>query len=52
MTAAPMLKVTLSDDLYTHLREEAQRLEIPLEWLVASIVADTLEEDEEALDKD
>ncbi len=44
MNASPELAVTLSDDLLNHLRDEALRLEIPLEWLVASLVVDTMDE--------
>ncbi len=39
------LAVTLSADLDRHLRSEAARLDIPLEWLVASIVVDSIEDD-------
>jgi glutaredoxin len=35
--------VTLSDDLLAQLRLQAQRLHVPLKWLVASLVCDTLE---------
>ena len=44
MHADPELAVTLSDKLFAHLRDEARRLGIPLEWLVASLVVDTMEE--------
>ena len=44
MNAAAELAVTLSDTLYARLRDEARRLGLPLEWLVASLVVDTLEE--------
>ncbi len=40
------LDVTLSRDLLRHLRAEALRLDVPLEWLVAGLVADTMNEDE------
>lgn len=43
MNAESDLDVTLSAALLRHLRAEARRLEIPLEWLVAGIVADTLD---------
>ncbi len=39
--------VTLSADLYDHLATESRRLSVPLEWLVASIVADTMEDEEQ-----
>jgi hypothetical protein len=35
--------VTLSADLFAHLTAEAKRLDVPLEWLVASIVLDTVD---------
>lgn len=38
--------VTLSAELFKHLRSEARRLGVPLEWLVASLVVDTLDEAE------
>ncbi len=48
MIAPSELAVTLSNDLLDHLRDEARRLEVPLEWLVASLVVDTMDvEDEE-----
>jgi hypothetical protein len=43
MNAAPEFSVTLSAPLFAHLRAEARRLDVPLEWLVAALVADTLE---------
>ena len=48
MNAATELAVTLSDTLYASLCEEARRLGLPLEWLVASLVVDTMEEAETA----
>ncbi len=47
MNADSELTVTLSDDLFEHLSDEAARLGIPLQWLVASIVVDTMDEDDE-----
>lgn len=44
MNVTPELNVTLSEELLEHLRAESQRLEVPLEWLVASLVVDTLDE--------
>jgi len=41
------LSITLSAALFRHLKAEARRLGVPLEWLVASIVADTIEEDQD-----
>lgn len=48
MIASPEVAVTLSEEMYDHLRDEAELLGIPLEWLVASIVADTIDETETA----
>jgi len=45
MIAAPVLSVTLSSDLMRHMRAESRRLGVPLEWLVASMVVDTMEDD-------
>ncbi len=39
------LAVTLSAELYAHLRAEANRLDVSLEWLVASLVFDTMGEE-------
>ncbi len=41
----PGLSVTLSVSLYKHLCSESIRLDVPLEWLVASLVVDTMSED-------
>ena len=43
MNAGPQVRVTLSDDLLNHLRQTAQEKHIPLKWLVAGLVCDTLE---------
>ncbi len=37
------IAVTLTDALRRRLRREADRLGVPLEWLVAGLVCDTLE---------
>ena len=37
------LRVTLSEDLLSHLRKVAQQRHIPLRWLVAGLVYDTFE---------
>jgi len=42
MNATPEVRVTLSEDLLRHLRRRASELEIPIEWLVAGLVCDTL----------
>src|SRR5262245_8173150 len=41
--ADPQVRVTLSDDLLDHLRRVAQAKHVPLRWLVAGLVYDTLE---------
>ena len=43
MDANPKITVVLSDDLLCHLRRVAQQQHIPLRWLVASLVFDTVE---------
>jgi hypothetical protein len=48
MIASPEVAVTLSDAMYAQLRHEAEMLDIPIEWLVASIIADTIDETEAA----
>jgi hypothetical protein len=40
--AAPEVAVTLTDALWSRLRREAARLHVPLEWLVAGLVCDTI----------
>ena len=43
MDPTPGLKIVLSDDLLSHLRKLAQREHVPLRWLVAGLVCDTIE---------
>ena len=43
MKRSPQVRVTLSDDLLNHLRKVAQEKHVPLRWLVAGMVCDTLE---------
>jgi hypothetical protein len=43
MIAEPSLAVTLSAELYELLTSEARKLGLPLEWLVASLVVDTVD---------
>lgn len=43
MNAKTELEVTLSPDLYRRLRREARLLGVPLRYLVASVVLDTIE---------
>jgi hypothetical protein len=40
--AGPQVRVTLSDDLLRHLRQTAQQKHVPLRWLVAGLVCDTM----------
>jgi hypothetical protein len=42
MDAEPQVRVTLSDDLLNHLRRTAQEKHVPLRWLVAGLVCDTM----------
>ena len=39
----PQIRVTLSSELLEHLRKEAAKRHVPLRWLVAGLVYDTLE---------
>jgi hypothetical protein len=41
--------VTLSDDLLQSLRSQSQELKIPLKWLVAGLVCDTIEPAEQPI---
>ena len=43
MDANPSIHVVLSDDLLSYLRRVAQEKHVPLRWLVAGLVCDTLE---------
>ncbi len=45
MNGAAEVCVTLEPELYRRLREESRRLGVSLEWLVASLVVDTIESD-------
>ncbi len=47
MTSTSELAVTLSAELLEQLKAEAELLGLPLEWLVASLVADTIDAEEE-----
>jgi hypothetical protein len=44
MNSVSEFAVTLAPELYERLKSEARRLEVSLEWLVASLVLDTIEE--------
>lgn len=37
------IQVTLSDELLENLRAQARELNVPLKWLVAGLVCDTLD---------
>lgn len=43
MTENTELAVTLTPALFAHLTAEACRLDVPLEWLVAALVVDTVD---------
>ncbi len=43
MTIAPEVDVTLSSDLLRRLRDEARTLGVPIEWLIASLIVDTVD---------
>jgi len=49
MSAEPSLAVTLSAELFELLTAEARKLGLPVEWLVASLVAETVEPGEPSL---
>jgi hypothetical protein len=43
MKRSSEVSVTLTPELYERLADEARALDIAMEWLVASLVADTIE---------
>jgi hypothetical protein len=43
MTNTTGVEVTLSSELLRHLRAEAKKLGVAIEWLIASMVVDTAE---------
>ena len=45
MNNAAEVSVTLAPELYERLRNESRKLGVAIEWLVASLVVDTLESD-------
>jgi hypothetical protein len=45
MNTTPEVVVTLSDALWRRLCREAARLDVPVEWLIAGLVCDTIEAD-------
>jgi len=42
MDETPHILVTLSDDLLKHLSKQAKEKHVPLRWLVAGLVCDSL----------
>ena len=47
MKRSPQVRVTLSDDLLIHLRKTTQAQHVPLRWLVAGLVCDTMKSESE-----
>jgi hypothetical protein len=45
MQVCPEIVVTLSDELLDVLQAQARVLRVPLRWMVASLICDTLETD-------
>lgn len=43
MEAKTEIRVTLSDALMKQLRKEAEAIHVPLQWLVAGLICDTVE---------
>lgn len=43
MKTRPEIAVTLSDELLESLRTQAEELKVPLKWLVAGLICDTIE---------
>ena len=43
MQVRPEIAVTLSDDLLDVLQAQARLLRVPLRWVIASLVCDTME---------
>jgi hypothetical protein len=43
MNSMSEIAVTLAPELFEHLKAEARQLGVSLEWLVASLVVDTIE---------
>jgi hypothetical protein len=43
MNPASEVSVTLEPELFERLKAEAKQLGVPLEWVVAALVADTFE---------
>jgi hypothetical protein len=47
MHAASEVFVTLSTDLLRHMCKLAQTLDVPIQWIVAGLVCDTIESNSE-----
>jgi hypothetical protein len=45
MNSAPEISVTLDAGLFAHFCAESKRLGVPIEWILASLVVDTIEAD-------
>jgi hypothetical protein len=43
MNATPEVFVTLSADLLRHLRRLARTMHVPIQWMVAGLICDTIE---------
>jgi hypothetical protein len=43
MRATSQVFVTLSTDLLRHMRELARTLDVPIQWIVAGLVCDTID---------
>jgi hypothetical protein len=51
MKTSPEIQVTLSDELLESLRVQSQELKIPLKWLVAGLVCDTMDPVEQPMNR-
>jgi hypothetical protein len=52
MKTSPEICVTLSDELMESLRAQSQELKIPLKWLVAGLVCDTIDPAEQPINRE
>jgi hypothetical protein len=52
MKTSPEIDVTLSDELMEHLQARSQELKIPLKWLVAGLVCDTIDPADPPIDRE
>jgi hypothetical protein len=51
MKTSPEIAVTLSDELLRSLQAQARELNVPLKWLVAGLVCDTVETAGQSIDR-